>query len=290
MNQTPLDLPAHVLDYLNAQTTLTLATASPSGIPHASTFLYVNEGPVLFFWTKPDTTTAHQVEQNPMVSFAIDEYTEDLRQTKGVQGSGECDVLLRGEEIARVAHLFGQKFPALSPGVTLSIAFFRISPTQLEFIDNTAAEEEERTPRENTFGAEFHRERAFSVFTHLPEQQFQSVAATLQTVRAQAGDVIVRQGGPADKFFIVADGEVEVVRERDGQPEVLDTLQRGQFFGEPTIIRDAPRRATMRATQATTLLAMDRATFRDVIAQALGTTSRFDEVIRSRLDTMTGQR
>jgi uncharacterized protein YhbP (UPF0306 family) len=284
MSRPPIDLPAHVLDYLTAQTTLTLATASPGGIPHASTFLYVNEGPILYFWTRPDTTTAHHVEQNPLVSFAIDEYTQDLRQTQGVQGAGECAVILSGEEIARVAHLFGQKFPELSPGVTLSISFFRITSTQLEFIDNAAGGEEE-TSRENTFGAEFHRERAYSVFTDLPEHQVESVGATLQSVRVQAGDVIVRQGGPADKFFIVADGEVELVRQDDGHPEVVDTLGPGQFFGELAIMRDTPRRATMRATKASTLLAMDRDTFRDVVAQALGTTSRFDEVIRARLDS-----
>ena len=116
---------------------MTLATASPAGVPHASTFLYVNDGPTLYFWSRPDTTTARHVEQNPVVSFAIDQYTEDLRETKGVQGAGECSVILSGEEIARVADLFGQRFPDLSPGNTMSISFFRIAPTDLQFIDNS---------------------------------------------------------------------------------------------------------------------------------------------------------
>ena len=282
--QPKVDVPPHVLDYLSEQNTLTLATASPGAVPHASTFLYVNDGPTLYFWSKPNTTTARQVEQNPVVSFAIDSYADDLRQTKGVQGTGECNVILSGEEIARVADLFGQKFPDLSPGVTMSISFFRVSPTDLEFIDNTAAGAE---APEGQFGAEFHRERAYSVFDDLPTQQVGGIVASLQVTEAKEGEVIVRQGGPADKFFIVAEGEVEVEREENGSQSVA-TLGPGAFFGEVSILRNTPREATVKATKPTKLLAMERDTFRDLVAQSLGTTQEFDKVIQARLGAHGG--
>ena len=152
--QPGLDLPSHVLDYISSQNTLTLATASPQGVPHASTYLYVNDGSSLFFWAKPNTVTAKHIEANPTVSYAIDEYASDLRQTKGVQGTGQASAI-GGEEIARVAALFGDKFPELSPGATLSIMFFRIDPAELEFIDNTRGG---GGTAEGEFGAEFHRE------------------------------------------------------------------------------------------------------------------------------------
>ena len=66
---TTLDVPSEVLDYVQDRKTLTLATASPAGVPRAGTFLYVNEGPTLYFWTRPTTITARQIEQNPVVSF-----------------------------------------------------------------------------------------------------------------------------------------------------------------------------------------------------------------------------
>ena len=97
------------------------------------------------------------------------------------------------------------------------------------------------------------------MLTDLPVLLADSVSVTLQTTRADEGEVIVREGGPADKFFIVVEGEVEVVRE-GGQSE---TLGPGEFFGEMAIMRDMPRAATVRATKATTLLSMDRDTFRD---------------------------
>ncbi len=284
-DQTAVDVPPHVLEYLGEQDTLTLATASPAGVPRASTFLYVNDGPSLFFWTKPHTTTARHLAQNPVVSFAIDDYADDLRQTKGVQGSGECTVVLSGEQIARVADLFGQKFPDLSPGATMSISFFRITPTELEFIDNTGAGAETSG---DTFGAEFHRERSFSVFADLPVTTPDTISAALQSMSAEPGQVIVREGGPADKFFIVTEGEVELSRGSAGGAEALATLGPGHFFGEMAIMRDAPRSVTVTAVAPTRLLAMERDTFRDLVAQSLGTTAEFDQVIRTRLDALGG--
>jgi CRP-like cAMP-binding protein len=96
--------------------------------------------------------------------------------------------------------------------------------------------------------------------------------------------VIVRQGAPADKFFIVVDGEVEVVRDSDGKTRRLATLGKGQFFGEIAILRDAPRVATVRAVKPTTLFAMERDVFRSLVAQSMGTTGDFDRVIQQRLE------
>jgi uncharacterized protein YhbP (UPF0306 family) len=279
--QPVADVPEHVLEFIAGQGTMTLATASPGGAPHAGTFLYVNEGGTLYFWSRPGTTTARHIEQNPSVAFAIDEYSGDLSQARGIQGSGECSVLLSGETIARVADLFGQKFPDLAPGATMSISFFKVVPTEINFIDNTTSG---AGPREGEFGAEFHRERSFSIFAGLPDAPLsEAIMAAMQDQHAEAGELVVRQGGPADKFFVVVDGEVEVVRETAGQESVVATLGPGNFFGEIAIVRDQPREASLRATKPTRLLAMERDQFRDVVAEALGTTADFEQVLAGRL-------
>jgi CRP-like cAMP-binding protein len=274
-----IDLPPQVLEYMRGQKTLTLATASPVAVPHAATLVYVDDGPSLYVWTGPESTTATQIRQNPVVSFAIDEYTADWQETKGIQGTGDCQVLLDSTEIDRVISAFEEKFPSLAGSLSNDLAFFRITPTKLQFIDNSSPEAggERR-------GVAFHRDLVYSIFHDLPEQQVEKVEAQLRTVEFAEGDVIVRQGAPADKFFIVVDGEVEVIRESDGKTRTLGTLGRGQFFGEIAILRDTPRIATVRAVKATTLFAMERDTFRSVVAQSMGTTGDFDNVIRQRLE------
>jgi uncharacterized protein YhbP (UPF0306 family) len=280
MSTTEQELPGPVLEYLSAQNTLTLATASPTGTPHAATFLYVNEGPSLYFWSKASTESSRHIEQNPLVAFTIDEYTDDLSQTRGVQGIGECSVLLSGEQIARVAALFGEKFPSLSPGATMSISFYKITPTEIQFIDNRRSRS---LSSPGVFGADFHRERSYSVFGGLPTQTAKTISASLQVVDAVPDTVVARQGGPADKFFIVVDGELEVTREEGGSTETVATLGPGDLFGEMAILFDKPRGTSARATKPTKLLVLDGTTFRSVVAQSLGTTPDFDQIIRDRI-------
>jgi uncharacterized protein YhbP (UPF0306 family) len=143
-------VPQEVLDYLGAQKTLTLATSGLDG-PWAATLTYVNDGPEIYVWTRPGSNTARHVDQNPTAAFAIDEYTEDWRQTKGIQGRGHCSVV-QGERIGRAADLFGRKYPQLRPGSTSAVVFLCIEPDALEFIDNSRAAQES-----DDFGAEYRR-------------------------------------------------------------------------------------------------------------------------------------
>jgi CRP-like cAMP-binding protein len=274
-----IDVPPHVLEYLRGQKTLTLATASPGAVPRAATLVYVNEGPALYIWTRPDTTTARHIEQNQVVSFAIDEYTPDWQETKGIQGTGNGQAVLDSGEIDRVVAAFEQKFPALAGTLSTRLSFFRITPTELQFIDNSTG----GAGRDEEPGVAFHRSLVYSIFHDLPAQEVETVEAQLRTMQVGAGDVVVRQGTPADKFFIIVEGEVEVVREADGKTRQLATLGRGQFFGEIAILRDLPRNATVRAVRPTTLFAMERDVFRSLVAESMGTTGDFDRVIKQRL-------
>jgi uncharacterized protein YhbP (UPF0306 family) len=279
--QQLVEVPQKVIDYLDSEKTMTLATSTPGGVPYATTFLYVNDGPTIYFWCRGETTTARQIEQNPMVAFTIDTYSDDLRQVRGCQGTGECSVLLSGTQIARVADKFGQRFPELAPGSTMSISFFRITPANLHYIDNT---EDGASAAAGAFGAEFHKQRAFSIFAGLPVESVEHIIADMRTVEHPAGETIVRAGGPADKFIIVIEGEVEGFEEGGSQPPF--TLGPGNFFGEVAILRDTPRASTLKARTDVKLLTMERDTFRNLVAQALGTTADFDRIIQSRLKDM----
>jgi uncharacterized protein YhbP (UPF0306 family) len=273
------EAPPQVLEYLRSQNTLTLATASVSGLPHAATMVYVAEGITLYFFTRPETTTARNIAENPTVAFTIDEYSPDWSKTKGIQGGGECQVLLSPADIKRVVGLFRERFSFLSEASTANVSCYRIVPAELQYIDN------EGTARPQSLAMEYRRSLVYSVFKGLPRHEVETLAARLETVRVAAGDTIVRQGAPADKFFIIVDGEVDVLRdEAAGQaPKKVASLKQGQFFGEMAILRDSPRTATVQAVTPTTLLTMDRDVFRNLVAQSLATTEDFDRVIRQRL-------
>jgi hypothetical protein len=279
-----IELPPHVLEFLEKQPTVTLATATSAGVPRAATLLYASKGPVLYTWVRPSSTTARHVEQNPLASFAVDEYDEDWSKARGIQGNGECEVVLSGEEIAKAAFLFGQKFPTLGSGSsTVGIYFLKVTPTQLQYIDNSQAGDRS----EEEFGVNFQTSEVLNVWTDLPQQESGGIEAQLGNAVAEQGEVLVRQGGPADKFFIVVDGEVEVVREEDGGEQRIGLFGPGGFFGEMSIMRDTPRSATVRATRPSRLLTLDHDEFRTIVAESIGTTGDFEQVIRRRLDSMS---
>jgi CRP/FNR family cyclic AMP-dependent transcriptional regulator len=56
----------------------------------------------------------------------------------------------------------------------------------------------------------------------------------------KTGDVIFRQGDPADELFVIQSGKVEI---RLGN-RILDTLTDRSIFGEMALIDNAPRSAT----------------------------------------------
>ena len=287
------DLPTEVQRYLREQQILTLATATPTGVPHAATFLYVNDGAIFYCWTQPESTTARQLDQNPQVAFTIDEYAPDWRKTKGIQGQGDAQVLLNPAEIRHAVELFQEKFAALGNASSANLSFFRITPAELQFIDNEAQAGQAGAPVESTapggqaLGQAYHRTLVHNVFLNLPRQEVATVAAQLDTVQVDADHIIVRQGAPADKFFIIVDGEVAVIHEDGGQQREVARLRQGQFFGEMAILRDMPRTATVRAIAPTTLLTMERDAFRTLVAQSLGTTSTFDDVIQQRMQELS---
>jgi len=261
-------------EFLRENMTMTLATATPTGIPRATTLHYASDDLDLYVWMRSQAWAAQQIEQNPLVSFAI------AQEGAGLQGSGQARVLLSGEEVARAVELFSEKFPMALGSSTMNISFFRIVPTDVKLVDERYAGGRGETQMFG--GAEYSVDQVYNVIEQLPVGELGVIAGKLQRVEAEAGSTIARQGAPADKFVIVLDGEVEVVRESDGNAETVATLGAGDFFGEVSILREGERTASLRAASAATLLTMDREDFGAVVGQALGAPD-FERIIRERL-------
>jgi CRP/FNR family transcriptional regulator, cyclic AMP receptor protein len=61
------------------------------------------------------------------------------------------------------------------------------------------------------------------------------------------GQVLFREGDPADSVFRLLSGSVDILRELDGDPILLGTIGAGQFIGEMGVVENRPRNATARA-------------------------------------------
>ncbi|MDQ3379580.1 MAG: MFS transporter [Actinomycetota bacterium] len=95
------------------------------------------------------------------------------------------------------------------------------------------------------------------IFAPLPGGSLEHLAGRLVPLRLEAGTMIVREGDSGDRFYIVAEGEVEVSQ----NGAVLSELEAGGYFGEIALIRDIPRTATVTARTPVVLYALDREDF-----------------------------
>ena len=119
-------------------------------------------------------------------------------------------------------------------------------------------------------------------FPRLDEAQLASINTKLESMHAATGDLILRQGEPSDKFYILAGGEVDIIQELGGQPVVINHLTTGQFFGEVGLLAGTPRNASVRATTNCDLLALDRETFLAVMGNSLPTAQQYAEIATQR--------
>lgn len=84
----------------------------------------------------------------------------------------------------------------------------------------------------------------------------------------EAGEVIFRQGDSGGHFYLIASGQVEVVREhRDGTAEVIAHLGIGEYFGETALLSGSRRNATIRCLTPVDVLTLGHEDF-DTLAGA----------------------
>jgi hypothetical protein len=99
--------------------------------------------------------------------------------------------------------------------------------------------------------------RTVPAFAMLPPAALEAVARSGVETAVDADTVVIRQGDVGDRYYVVIDGTVEVIR--DGRS--VATLTRGGQFGEVALIADVPRTATVVSRVRTRLFAIERDDF-----------------------------
>lgn len=81
------------------------------------------------------------------------------------------------------------------------------------------------------------------------------------------GEILFQEGDVGNCMFVIQEGHLEVIKTVDGQDVIVDVMQKGEVFGEMSIIERQARSATVRARGEARVLTIDSKTFLKRIQQ-----------------------
>jgi putative ABC transport system ATP-binding protein len=108
----------------------------------------------------------------------------------------------------------------------------------------------------------------------------------------QPHQTILSRDEPVEHFYMIREGEVEVVvLQNDKQEFVLSRMHTDEFFGEIELLRGGSSIATVRAAdQPVKVLALPRADFLRILQESPITAEVIGKVAQKRLDAQAGKR
>jgi MFS family permease len=99
--------------------------------------------------------------------------------------------------------------------------------------------------------------RRMRIFASLPAPAIEGLARSAEPLEVPAGEYIIREGELGDRYYAIADGEVQI---RRGGVDV-SRRARGDGIGEIALLHNVPRTADVIALVPTRLFVLDRTAF-----------------------------
>ncbi len=105
------------------------------------------------------------------------------------------------------------------------------------------------------------------LFQSLPQQELEHLANQMQICSLQAGEILFREGDQGNHFYVIDNGEVEIIKAFGTENERLIAIRKpGDFIGELSLINPAGlRMAMVRARTNVALWQLSRQDFEEVL-------------------------
>ncbi|HEY0666375.1 MAG TPA: cyclic nucleotide-binding domain-containing protein [Gallionella sp.] len=116
---------------------------------------------------------------------------------------------------------------------------------------------------------------------HLPMANVGELLRRIESVNVRANEVIVREGGEGDYYYIIDSGRVQVTRHVGGVELPLAELREGDVFGEEALISGAKRNATVTMKTDGILLRLGREDFMTLLKEPLLHKSSYEHAIHA---------
>ena len=126
------------------------------------------------------------------------------------------------------------------------------------------------------------------LFRGLQDAEVAPLVEAVKVVKAKADTVILRRGDPGDTLLIVVSGRVKIIATSDRDSELLLTIvERGQMFGELSVLDGRERSADAVALTNVTLLCLERKPVLDFLTVRTDVLFRVLSVVCAKLRATT---
>ncbi len=126
--------------------------------------------------------------------------------------------------------------------------------------------------------------RSVPLFSKLPEAIIGQMASRFKTEDVSLGNKLLVEGEDLSKFFIIAQGQVEVLSKgAHGTDLRIALLTDGEFFGETDLVSDKPSEVTIRTITPCVLLTLSRKDL-DTVLTELNQEAEFKRLVAEHIE------
>jgi hypothetical protein len=171
---------------------------------------------------------------------------------------------------------------SLLPWVQVDSGTFRVNRTKVEL---TKAERIGVDVVGNVASFAPEALRGVPLFSGLPDAIVSRMATQFKSEQVSLGNKLVVEGEDRSKFFIIAQGQVEVLSKGvHGSNLRIALLTEGEFFGETEVISDRPSDVTIRTITPCILLTLSRKDLDAVLSELPNLNDEFQKAIAQHLE------
>jgi ATP-binding cassette subfamily B protein len=136
---------------------------------------------------------------------------------------------------------------------------------------------------EGSAQVEASRLKQYPIFENVDNALLEEIASLFVTESYPAESIVVQEGAPGNRFYLIARGQVAVIKNgTDGIPNTIGVLEDGDYFGEIALIRNTPRTATVRTITPCVMLSLHREIFQNLLDRASGLREKLEQAIAAR--------
>jgi CRP-like cAMP-binding protein len=112
------------------------------------------------------------------------------------------------------------------------------------------------------FGSMMHLLSSFSFFKTIDEKHLNTVVSYFKLMKFEPGNIVIRKGDPGGRFYIIVTGSVNVLNDAG---IIISTLDKGEVFGEMSLICNDKVNATIQVKEPSSILYIDQPNFQKIL-------------------------